>query len=207
MFGKSEAEALDLIEDYIDALPHWTFSDRLISGDRAEFSRVVRNTVRQAYHGNAGQSDPSTSTRKLQATAEAWKRKGFDLTDKSTWTRPTATGTITLAPDFTWTPSELQQLAQMQPILRTGLEIAASAVRHVLRLVEGHQGEIGVGLVKQGHAAQVPARAGRWGHGLALTPQHPHRKRTYVLRPTATLAPALGSWRPLIRMTSRKSPC
>jgi hypothetical protein len=93
-FGKSEAEAIDLIEDYIDALPDWTFSDRLSSGNRAEVSRVVKNTVRQAFHGNGGQPDPATSTTKLLATAQAWKRKGFDPTDQTTWNTPAPNRTI-----------------------------------------------------------------------------------------------------------------
>jgi hypothetical protein len=143
---------------------------RLSSGNRAEVSRVVKNTVRQAYHGNAGQADPSTSTRKLQATAQAWQRKGFDPTDKSTWNRSTTTGTITLAPDFTWTPQELEHLAQMQLLLHTDVGTVASAVRHVLRMVKGHQGEIAVGLVKQvlADGKQRRGRARTYGVGEAM---------------------------------------
>jgi hypothetical protein len=37
----------------------------------------------------------------------------------------------------------------MQPVLHTDLGTVASTVRHVLRMVKGHQGEIAVGLVKQ----------------------------------------------------------
>src|SRR5262249_13877981 len=147
-FDKTEQEAIDLIETYIDDLPDWSFSDRLTSGSRADVRRVVKNTVRQAYHGNTGQPDPITSSDKLKTTAQAWKRKGFNPSDKTTWNKATANATISLAEDFTFSPQEIQRLTQLLPLLNTDLPTTANVVRYVLRLVKGHQGELAITLVK-----------------------------------------------------------
>ena len=99
-----EIEAVDLIEQYIDELPDDSFSDRLSSGKRSDVSRVVRNTVKAVYDGNRGQPDPQLSKDKLDLTHQAWQRRGFNPTDKSTWKKTTQTGLApSLAPDFNWT--------------------------------------------------------------------------------------------------------
>jgi hypothetical protein len=81
----TEEEAIALIEKYIEELPDVSFSDRLSARNAAEVSRIVVNTVKQVYAGNGGQPEPELSTEKLKTTVEAWKKRGFDPTDKSTW--------------------------------------------------------------------------------------------------------------------------
>lgn len=144
----TENDAIDLIERYVDELPDVTFSDRLTCGNRAEVSRVIRNTVRQVYNGNGGQPDPDLSTKKLQTTVAAWKRRGFDPTDKSTWDRAAAAPAFTLAPEFYWTAEEVKKLGTVQRLLNVSLEVASEATKWFLRLVKGHKGEIAVSFVK-----------------------------------------------------------
>jgi hypothetical protein len=47
-----EEDAVALIERYIDELPDVSFSDRLSGGNRAEVSRVVRNSIKRVYRSN-----------------------------------------------------------------------------------------------------------------------------------------------------------
>jgi hypothetical protein len=144
-----EDEAIELIERFVDELPDVTFSDRLTCGDRPEVSRIIRNTVRQVYNGNGGQPDPELSARKLQATVAAWKRRGFDPTDKSTWDRASSVPSLEMAPDFCWTAEEVMKLGTIQRLLNVSLQVASEATKWFLRLVRGHKGEIAVPFVKK----------------------------------------------------------
>jgi hypothetical protein len=145
---RDEEEAIALIEKYLDELPDCSFSDRLSGGDRAEVSRIVRNTVRQVYDGNGGQPDPDLSSVKLSATVKAWKRRGFNPTDKGTWDRAGSAQPLVLAKDFCWRPEEVVQLGRLQRLLKVSLHVASEAVKQFLRLVKGHRGEMAVAFVK-----------------------------------------------------------
>lgn len=145
-----EEDAVALIEKYIDELPDVSFSDRLTSGDRGEVSRVVRNTVRTVYRTNGYQRDPVTSTEKLQATATAWKKCGFDPTDKATWDQ----ATVNNLPDvnvnnFFWKAEDVIKLGQLQTVLNASLETVSTAMKHLITLVKKHSAEIAINLVKK----------------------------------------------------------
>ncbi|NQU23566.1 MAG: hypothetical protein HQ567_19975 [Candidatus Nealsonbacteria bacterium] len=146
-YMKDEDDAVELIEGYIDDLPDDSFSDRLSSGDRDEVSRIVRSTVRKVYDGFGGQPDPEVSKRKLAQTFQAWQRRGFDPTDKSTWDK--VGGRITLATAFCWTPQEIVRMTEAQDLLKADLETTCKAVKHLVRLVKGHSGEIAIAFVKK----------------------------------------------------------
>jgi hypothetical protein len=148
-YYKSEDEAIELIESYIDDLPDCSFSDRLTADDRGEVSRIVRNTVRQANEGNAGQPDPELSKHKLKATVAAWQQRGFDPTDKNTWDKASSGGKIALAKDFCWKPEEVIKLRPIQKLLNCNLQTTSDAVKHFVRLVKGHAGEIAVPFAKR----------------------------------------------------------
>ncbi len=143
-----EADAVDLIERYIDELPDHSFSDRLSRGERAEVSRIVRHTVHRVYSGNGGQADPLTSTEKLQATVAAWKRRGFDPTDKATWT--CAVNNLPDLPviNFFWNAEDVIKLGRLQKVLNTSLDTVNNALKHLLNLVKHHGGEIAINLVR-----------------------------------------------------------
>ena len=144
----TEEEAIALIEKFIDELPDVSFSDRLSAGNMAEVSRIVANTVKQVYAGNGGQPDPEVSTEKLKATVEAWKKRGFDPTDKSTWNKASAPQPCVLAPDFCWKPEEVIKVGKLKRLLNVSLQIASDAAKWFLRFVKSHKGEIAVTFVK-----------------------------------------------------------
>jgi hypothetical protein len=142
-----EEDAFALIEKYIDELPNWTFSDRLSGGNRAEVSRLVRNTVRTVYHGNGGQADPGVSTTKLQATVGAWNKRGFDPTDKGTWNRAVITTPNVTDINFFWKPEDVIKLGQLQAVLNSTLDSVSTAMKTLISLVKRHNGEISITLV------------------------------------------------------------
>jgi hypothetical protein len=142
---RNEEEATDLVEGYIDELPDHSFSDRL-TGNRQAVSRIVRRTVRQVYEGHTGQPEPKLSAEKITRTVEAWRRKGFDPTNKKTWSKSGSID-LPLGKEFFWSGQEMQKLAELQGILKTDLETTAQAVKYFLRLVKAHPGEIAVALV------------------------------------------------------------
>jgi hypothetical protein len=148
-YYRNEEEAVALVESYVDELPDCSFSDRLTAGNRSEVSRIIRSTVHQVYDGNGGQPDPELSTQKLKATVAAWQRRGFDPTDKATWGKALSSGTVSLAKDFCWRPEEVLKLGHIQDLLKTSLQTASDAMKHLLRLVKGHTGEIAVAFVQR----------------------------------------------------------
>lgn len=145
----NEEDAVALIERYIDDLADWSFSDRLSSGNRAEVSRVVRNTVKTVYRSNGGQADPETSTQKLQATVAAWNKCGFDPTEKTTWSKGVNNLPDIQVNNFFWKGEDVIKLGELQAVLNTSLETASSAIKYLLNLVKKHSGEIAISLVRK----------------------------------------------------------
>jgi hypothetical protein len=127
----SEEKATDYIEELIDDLPDDSFSDRLSSGNRKEVSRVIRNTVSKVYDGNAGQADVEKSDEKLSMTKKAWDRIGFNLMDKTTWSRSSST----LGRYFNFKPEHIKSLGYLADILKTSLENCVELTRQVIRIV------------------------------------------------------------------------
>jgi hypothetical protein len=144
-----EQQALDLIEQYIDQLPSHDFSDRLTNGNRKEVSRVIRNTVHTVYDANGGQTNVDESTQKLKATVAAWKTRGFDPTDKSTWASRSVLAQTKLAPSFSFTPQEIGRLTELKDVLKADLDTCARVTKTFIRFVKVHPGEISVSLVRQ----------------------------------------------------------
>jgi hypothetical protein len=143
-----QEEAIDLVERYIDDLPDVSFSSRLSAGNRADVSRIVANTVRQVYEGNGGQPDPEASSEKLKATVAAWRKRGFDPTDKTTWRKASAAEPCNLAPEFFWQAEEVIKVGRLQRLLNVSLQVASDAGKFFLRLVKAHKGEIAVSFVR-----------------------------------------------------------
>jgi hypothetical protein len=140
-----EDQAVELIEQYIDELPDDGFSDRLSDGNRGEVSRIVRATVKKVYDGNQGQPDPELSRQKLDLTYQAWKKRGFDPTDKTTWKKGSK---CVLAKPFSWTCAEIKKLAVVQDILKVDLNVASKVVKYVLRFLKVHSGEFAINYLK-----------------------------------------------------------
>jgi hypothetical protein len=136
----ARAEAVSAIEEIIDSLDDISVSERLSSGNRSEISRVVNNTVNKAF-GKSG------SNAKLAATYAAWRQKGFNPFDKSTWS--VSTGILKMGADFEWSPNEKAGLDQMQAILKTDASRTADFAKELLRIVAGHDGELAITLVER----------------------------------------------------------
>ena len=64
-------EAIEHIEEFVDALPDTSFSDRLSSGNRKEVSRIIGISVTKIYDGNGGQPRIEESSGKLGMTKRA----------------------------------------------------------------------------------------------------------------------------------------
>jgi len=147
-YKKDEDKAVQLIEQYIDQLPDHSFSDRLSAGNRKKVSRVVKSTVRQVYAGFQGQTDPEQSRQKRTATVAAWNKRGFDPTNKATWTSHTFPQLLNLKPAFNWTPAEVQQLNVVAEVLKVDLETASQITKRFISFVKSHPGECSVNFVK-----------------------------------------------------------
>jgi hypothetical protein len=50
--------------------------------------------------------------------------------------------------DFTWTPEEVQKLGTIADHLKCSVETASEAVKHLLRVVKAHKGELAVKYIK-----------------------------------------------------------
>jgi hypothetical protein len=138
-------DAVDYLEELIDALPDVSFSDRLSAGKRNVVSRIVRLAIRSAYDGNGHQPEPEMSRQKLAKTFRAWKSKGFSLADRSTW----KLSVNALANDFVFSGKELEGIAYFAKILIVDVETTANATRHLLRILAVHPtGEMSVRYVK-----------------------------------------------------------
>ena len=138
-------DAVDYLEELIDALPDVSFSDRLSTGKRKVVSRIVRQVIRSAYDGNGHQPEPELSRGKLAKTFQAWESKGFSLVDRSTW-RLSANS---LANDFVFSDKELEGIGYFAKILNADLETTADATRHLLRTLAVHPtGQMSVRYVK-----------------------------------------------------------
>ena len=99
-------------------------------GNRKEVSRVIRDTVHKVYDGNGAQPQVEESNEKLKFTKQAWDRIGFDLTDRATWDRASAS----LGNRFNFTPAQMKALDYLANILKTSLETCADATRQIIRV-------------------------------------------------------------------------
>ena len=85
--GLSRDEAVEWVEDRLQALEYTEFSDRL-TDNFAELQRGMAFAVTAVWKDNGYQKDPVTSEAKLKAAVAAWSRR-----DSSCTTRPPGTST------------------------------------------------------------------------------------------------------------------
>ena len=133
-------DAIDFIEGLVDNLPDHSFSDRLSLGNRKEVSRAIRNSVYKVYDGNGGQPQVDESNAKLKFTKQAWDRIGFDLTDRSTWDRASAS----LGNYFHFTPAQFKALDYLAGILKVDLETCTEVTRQIIRIAHTER-ELSIG--------------------------------------------------------------
>jgi hypothetical protein len=138
--------AVTKIETMVGELPDHSFSDRLLAGESAKIRKIIRTDVANAFGGYQDQPRPDQTKRNLDATVASWRRKGFDPFGKVTWAQMTFE--FRLGPDFDWSPDDKAHLEDMAVILKVGLGAAAEAIKHLIRIVEGHSGELSIEAVK-----------------------------------------------------------
>ncbi len=133
-------DAIDFIEKLVDGLPDDSFSDRLSTGNRAEVSRAIRNTVYKVFDNNGGQPQVDESNAKLRFTKEAWDRAGFSLIDRATWDRASAS----LGKQFAFTAAQFKALDYLAVILKVDLETCVEVTRQIIRIAHTER-ELSIG--------------------------------------------------------------
>ncbi|MGL4424317.1 MAG: hypothetical protein ACRCZF_26920, partial [Gemmataceae bacterium] len=146
-YHSDRASAAAAIERLIEALPDTAFSDRLSSGDRTDVSRQVSEKVAQVFDNLGAQTDPDSSRAILDATYAKWSARGYNPFEPSTW--KATEGTMKMAPDFSWTADEARLLESLRAILKVDNEKVSSFVKHLIRLVAGHDGQISMTFIRK----------------------------------------------------------
>src|SRR5262249_8867283 len=111
--GLSSDEAVEWVEDRLQALKYTEFSDRL-TDNFEELQRVMAFAVDAVWTNNGYQKDPVTSEAKLKAAVAAWSKKGFRLHDPATWHNHKQAVVPELK--LVWTASLLGLIPELVPI-------------------------------------------------------------------------------------------
>ena len=133
--GLDRDEAAAWVEERLEALENTSFSDRL-THDFGEIQRVVALAVEAIWDGNGYQKDPALSDIKLQATVDAWGRKGFLLRDPSTWHKHSQAETP--ANELVWSSSLMALLPDLADLANATNDQAKNFLKTVLCFVEEH---------------------------------------------------------------------
>jgi hypothetical protein len=131
--GLSSDEAVEWVEDRLQALEHTEFSDRL-TDEFAELQRVIAYAVEAVWKDNGYQKDPVTSEAKLQAAVAAWGKKGFRLHDPATWHKHKQA----VVPDLklVWTAELLALVPMLEQVAHCDYDQAKVFIEKVLAFVE-----------------------------------------------------------------------
>ena len=131
--GLGSDEAVEWVEDRLQALKYTEFSDRL-TDDFGELQRVTAYAVEAVWANNGYQKDPVTSEAKLQAAVAAWGKKGFRLHDPATWHKHRQA----VVPDLklVWTAELLALVPMLEQIAHCDYDQAKVFIQKVLAFVE-----------------------------------------------------------------------
>jgi hypothetical protein len=131
--GLSSDDAVEWVEDRLQALKYTEFSDRL-TDDFGELQRVTAYAVEAVWKNNGYQHDPATSEAKLQAAVAAWGRKGFRLHDPATWHKHKQA----VVPDLklVWTAELLALVPELERVAHCDYDRARAFIQKVLAFVE-----------------------------------------------------------------------
>ena len=131
--GLSSDDAVEWVEDRLQALKYTEFSDRL-TDDFGELQRVTAYAVEAVWKNNGYQHDPATSEAKLQAAVAAWGKKGFRLHDPATWHKHRQA----VVPDLklVWTAELLALVPMLEQIAHCDYDQAKAFIQKVLAFVE-----------------------------------------------------------------------
>jgi hypothetical protein len=131
--GLSSDEAVDWVEDRLQALEYTEFSDRL-TDNFEELQRVMAFAVAAVWKNNGYQKDPVTSEAKLKAAVAAWGKKGFRLHDPATWDKHKQA----VVPDLklVWTADLLALIPEVEKTAHCSHDQARRFIERVLAFVE-----------------------------------------------------------------------
>jgi hypothetical protein len=133
--GLTRDEAVDWVEERLQALKYTEFSDRL-TDDFAELQRVTAYAVEAVWENNGYQKDPALSDVKLKAAVEAWSRRGFKLHHTTTWEKHK----VAVVPNLklVWTAEPLSVIPELAALAHTSNEQAKVFIEKVLAFFEGN---------------------------------------------------------------------
>jgi hypothetical protein len=83
--GLDKEEALAKLEEYYEAIPDPSFSDRISNGDTSELLRTDAYTAAKIESGNLYQPQPEQSTEIFSRVKRYCQLIGFVFADRSTW--------------------------------------------------------------------------------------------------------------------------
>jgi hypothetical protein len=131
--GLSSDEAVEWVEERLQALKYTEFSDRL-TDNFEELQRVMAFAVDAVSENNGYQKDPVTSEEKLKAAVAAWSKKGFCLHDPTTWHNHMRAVVPELK--LVWTASLLSLIPELIQIAHCDYDQAKRFIEKVLAFVE-----------------------------------------------------------------------
>ena len=131
--GLTSDEAVDWVEDRLQALEYTEFSDRL-TDNFGEIQRVMAFAVEAVWQSNGYQKDPVTSEAKLRAAVAAWSKRGFRLHNPDTWNKHKQA----VVPDMklVWTPAILTLIPKLAALAHATEEQAQRFIEKVLAFVD-----------------------------------------------------------------------
>jgi hypothetical protein len=133
--GLSSDEAVEWVEDRLQALEYTEFSDRL-TDNFEELQRVMAFAVDAVWKNNGYQKDPVTSEAKLKAAVAAWSRRGFKLHDPATWHNHKQAVVPELK--LVWTASLLSLIPELVQIAHCDQDQARRFIEKILAFVEAN---------------------------------------------------------------------
>jgi hypothetical protein len=133
--GLSREEAVEWVEERLQALRYTEFSDRL-TDNFGELQRAMAYAVDAVWTNNGYQEDPGQSDTKLRASVDAWAKKGFRLHDPSTWHNHEPAGNPHLR--LVWTTGLLNLVPELAAVAHCEEEQAKVLMEKVLAFVQSH---------------------------------------------------------------------
>jgi len=141
-FRGDKYEAAEIIEAMVEDLPNSSISQRLTAEDWCSITRVIDQSVENAFDGNKGQPAPQRSNRKLKKVSKHWSKKGYLPWDKASRLKFARLQ----HPEYSnldFSEEHLYFIEQVLcPLLQTDMDTAQQLMQYFLNFVFHHPGEI-----------------------------------------------------------------
>jgi hypothetical protein len=134
--GLTEESAVKLLSQYAREIPEDArhCSSRLLKGDWVSINRDISKAVHNAFSGNGKQNDVRRSDKELTKTIGAWRKYGFKLSDKATWTHPVGNSDDEIT--INWTEADRRDITLwLMPVLKIkNPELAVRVATGIVKL-------------------------------------------------------------------------